>query len=335
MAIQPDGPDQFELARKRASAQNNAAVQGQQDALKRRFASLGSVNSGAAIKQNQMVAERGQENLAAVNQNIDAAQTAEFGRKAELQANRDFARSERLGSQDFMGSQAELGRKFSTSERLGSQAFAAGENATTRKIQQQQYDADMKFRKSVQESANSQFADQMDLANRQFAEDRATTQFNKDLAAKGQKKSFQDILSNPQHAASTILTGDMSPVTDLASGGKIICTEYCRQGWISEEILTGDLEFAAKHLTRETRANYLMWAQYVVPVMQRHPILLYLFWPITYNWVHYMAWKMGRYAHKPLFGPFVEWSATHVSNVLGKTIRKIKMHRRYHMHGGI
>ncbi len=245
MAALDEGPDQFEMARKKAAQQNTAAVQGQQDALKRRFAALGSINSGAAIKQSQMAAEAGEQNLASQNENINAAQRAENLRVKELQANRDFTRSERLGSQDFAGSQADLGRKFQTGERLGSQDFmgqqnklgrefttserlggqefagqqakqaqdfTAGQNDAQRALQSKQFDADLNFRNTVRSDQNSQFDQQMTMANRQFQEDQATTAFNKALADEEAHKKNGGILGS--------IFGDSLPSTGF--GGQAV-----------------------------------------------------------------------------------------------------------------
>lgn len=142
--------DQFDLARKRAEQQNSAQVQTQQDALKRRFAAAGALNSGAAIKTQEMVAEQGNQNLQQAHEGINAQQSAENQRQKEVVEGRDFARSERLGSQEFakgerIGSQefgagqAELQRKWSTGERLSSQDYQSAQADITRKMQESQF----------------------------------------------------------------------------------------------------------------------------------------------------------------------------------------------------
>ncbi len=130
--------DQFALARQRAQQGANESTQRQKDALQRRFASLGNLDSGVAMKMEQQAETESRRQLDDVNAGIDAAEQAESARKQEVKEGRDFSRSERLGSQEFasgerLGSQgfasgeALKGRQFSTAERLGSQGFAAGE----------------------------------------------------------------------------------------------------------------------------------------------------------------------------------------------------------------
>ncbi len=119
MAAAPGAPaptNQFDVARKRAQQQAAQAVQGQQEALQRKFASLGNLQSGAAIKQQQLAAEKGQEQLQGVNEGIDAAEMADQQRKQELAQQQQFAREERLGSQEFAGGQSALARALQESQ---------------------------------------------------------------------------------------------------------------------------------------------------------------------------------------------------------------------------
>jgi hypothetical protein len=138
---------QFDLARKRAAQQATAEQQQQDDALKRRFAAQGGLNSGAYVKQQSLQADQAMRRKADVMEGIDVAEANEAQRQREVQEGRDFARAERLGSQefargerlggqDFSAIQSDLQRKFQTGERLGAQDFAnlqriAGQEFTT------------------------------------------------------------------------------------------------------------------------------------------------------------------------------------------------------------
>lgn len=190
-----DLPDQYEVARKRASQQTNAAVQGQQDAMKRRFSANGAINSGAAIKQQQLAAEAGQQQLQQANEAIDSAQRADIMRQKEAQDARTFAREERLGSQEFgagqadlgrkfTGEQAHLGRQFQSSERQAGESFAGSQNAAQRALQQRMADQNDAFQNRVQSDAQWRFGIENNLANRQFAMDQDAQNFNKMIAEK-------------------------------------------------------------------------------------------------------------------------------------------------------
>jgi len=125
-AAQAQGPDEFELARRRAQQQVTAATQAKTDAIKRRMSAAGALNSGAAIKQEQIAHDEGQQQLQQATEQVDAAERAEFRRRREVQEGRDFARSEREASQQFASGESRLGREFT-----------AGESALGRRFQEQ------------------------------------------------------------------------------------------------------------------------------------------------------------------------------------------------------
>jgi hypothetical protein len=190
-----EGMEEFDVQRKRATQQNAAAVQGQKDALKRRFAALGNVNSGAAIKQENLAVDSGQRRLADTNEGIDAAQRAEIRRRVETDEGRKFQTSERIGGQDFVAGQADLGRKFQTGERIGSQDFARGERLSgqdfasneaqmARDAQAAQFKAAQDIQKKQMATAGAQFERQFGFSQDQFAHEKYIDEQNLKLANK-------------------------------------------------------------------------------------------------------------------------------------------------------
>lgn len=141
-------PNQFDVARKRAQQQSRGAIQGQQEALKRRFASMGASNSGAALKQEQLAAEKGQEQLAAQEEAIGAAEQQEASRKGEI-----------ADAQKFQSGEADKARLFAIGERQAGESFQSQQNKLT-----------LDFQKSVQEFAKSSFGQQFDLSLRELNE---------------------------------------------------------------------------------------------------------------------------------------------------------------------
>lgn len=223
-ALDQDTLNQFDAQRKRAAQENTAAVQTQKDALKRRFASMGALNSGAALKQDQLTEQQGQENLAKINEGIGAQQIAEGRRQKEIADTRDFSRSEReagqnfaalqaeaqrkfqtgerLGSQDFARLSADDQRRYMTSERLGSQDFARGERtagqqfARGERLGSQDFSADQA--RMARDLQSSQFGQQMDMARLNFDEEKrvndANIDFNNRMLA--QKDMIERLLGN-------------------------------------------------------------------------------------------------------------------------------------------
>ena len=126
--------DEFELARKRAERESKVRLQTRQDALQRRFASLGNLDSGIQLKQASLAEQEEGQALGDVREGINAAERQELRRRRELAEQRQFQTSERLGSQGFVSGESALGRRFATGERLGSQGFASGEAALGRRF---------------------------------------------------------------------------------------------------------------------------------------------------------------------------------------------------------
>lgn len=180
MAVQP-GMEQFELARQRAKRDVNASVQGQQDALKRKFAAMNAGNSGAAIKAGQMVAEKGLEAQNQAVEGINAQENAELARRGEVEAGREFQRAEREAGQGFMGQQAALGREFAKGEREAGQAYASGEAAAQRAFMTGERVAGQTFTaqqaKLARDLQSSQFNKQMSQAKKQFEKQFKEEQF--------------------------------------------------------------------------------------------------------------------------------------------------------------
>lgn len=154
---------QFDLARKRAEQRANSEQQQQDDALKRRFAAMGNLNSGAYVKQQSIQADEASKRKADVMEGIDVAESQEAQRQREVQEGRDFARSERLGSQDFSAGQAVLQRQFQTGERLGSQDFASGQSALQRQFQTSERLGSQTFASGEREASQNWQGGQNDL----------------------------------------------------------------------------------------------------------------------------------------------------------------------------
>lgn len=172
----------YDLQRRRASDEANAANQQQSDALARRFAAQGGLNSGAYIKQQQIASDSAQQNKQKALEAVDINELGARAQQEEAQKQRDFqsservasqgygtgerlgaqdfsgqqaaqqrayGTSERVGGQDFAGQQAALQRAYGTQERLGAQDFTGGQNAATRGEQRYATDSDITARRDI------------------------------------------------------------------------------------------------------------------------------------------------------------------------------------------
>ena len=168
---------QFDPMRRRLQQQETANLQGQRDVLQRRSAQLGGGPSGALVKQEQMASDASARRLVDANAAVNAQESATLNQAREAQAGRDFARSERLGSQKFASGESALQRKFLTGERLGTQKWQTGERigsqdfASSQAEQNRIYDA-------------SKFGQQMAFEGERFAHEKDVDAFNMDLATR-------------------------------------------------------------------------------------------------------------------------------------------------------
>ena len=225
MGLRIDQNARFERQKELAKQEQNAQKQVAQDAMARRFAAMGRQNSGAAIKNQQLVERDSNEALNKRLQGIQDTQDAETQRLQEIEDARKFATSEREAGQKFGAEQAELGRKFQTGERLGGQEFAAAQADIQRKYGTSEREAQQKFAYDRQEAAEdfqigqdrvqrawqqqyvlapqqAQFAQQFEMANRQFDLDKLVTEFNMGMskdALKDQNRSMWQKIWDPMN----------------------------------------------------------------------------------------------------------------------------------------
>jgi hypothetical protein len=217
MPMQTQAPlDEYELLRKRALQQANAQTQAQDDALKRRFAAMGQLNSGASIKQMQLNAQAGAERADQAQEGISIAEAQERQRRKEVTEGRDFASGEAQKQRDFTSAESKIGREWQTGERLSSQSFASQqaaeqrgwqtkENEINRKLQGDMFDRgqemqklladrDSDFREKAFDFEKGSKMDQMKLAWEQFYEEQRTTAFNKKIAEWEQQQAGRGII---------------------------------------------------------------------------------------------------------------------------------------------
>jgi hypothetical protein len=178
----PEGPTIYDIARQRAQAQSGAALQSQQDAMKRRFAAMGGINSGAALKANQLAAEESQRQLSNAQEGIAAQETAEERTIAQDVANKQFSRDERLSSQSFASRERAASQKFASKERLSQQEFTNFMATKDRNFQENQ--------KSIDRALSSkQWGQQFQQALDQFEYDKYVNTQNLGMAQDAANKT--------------------------------------------------------------------------------------------------------------------------------------------------
>lgn len=209
---------EFDFQRKKAEQQVTAQKQGQQDALKRRFAAMGNINSGAYLKANQMVDQNAGTQLNQANEGINAAQNSELRRRREVVQGQEFAAGEAEKGRSFVGDQSALQRAFQTQERLGSQDFSSGERKSSQDFSSGLMDKQQSFASAEAQKArdNAEFLRTIernqaaDQFNKQYELDKSTTEFNKAMAEAEASKKNGGLLGS--------VFGDIAPGADTPLG---------------------------------------------------------------------------------------------------------------------
>jgi hypothetical protein len=78
-------------------------------------------------------------------------------------------------------------------------------------------------------------------------------------------------------------------------GGKIICNELYRQGYLEERLWDADERYGAMMFKTRPKAiiGYQMWAKYVVRYMRNNPQNTKYLYKIIKPWTEYMGYEMG------------------------------------------
>lgn len=206
--------NQYDVARTKATENANATAQTQNDAIRRRFASLGNLNSGAAIKQQQIAADQSEKNKSDALSSINAAEATE-------NSGRDFQREQQKAQQDFQARESGLGRDFS-----------GGQSAMDRALQEKMQAAGFDFT-GKQGAMNRAF--QGDMASSAQSFEKGQRQIDRDQQAgiiaeqmKQQGSQFQKQFDADQGANYLQSILSASGVTDDALRNQLL--DYIQGG---------------------------------------------------------------------------------------------------------
>lgn len=94
------------------------------------------------------------------------------------------------------------------------------------------------------------------------------------------------------------------PSGNSYSGGKIICGELYRQGFLSEEVWEADQRFGRELFKTNPRISlgYVFWAREVVKYMKNNPNHTKYLYIICKPWTEHMAYKMGISSKRNIVG---------------------------------
>ena len=99
------------------------------------------------------------------------------------------------------------------------------------------------------------------------------------------------------------------------SGGKIICNELYKQGYLPEEIWDADERWGAKRFITDPKlvVGYQMWARKVVKFMRKNPQWTPVIYFLCKPWTEWMAYDIGILPKNNLRGQFTQWVGRYFS----------------------
>lgn len=224
----PAALPEYDKLRKQTEQRANQQAQQQTEALNRRLASTGNLNSGAAFKQEQNlqndVAQQREQAMGA----LDVQEAQELQRRNEVKETRDFAAQEAKLGRDFTAQEAAIGRKLQ-SDQFGQQMGQ----------QDKQFDFQRDYQTDVfkEQKAQNKFMNALALDEKKMNE--FMTKYNAALSmgtsgAQGAiKTAFEQLFPNDKFGVGNMrnLKIDYNDGANLASTFEIKPGAFGRKVW--------------------------------------------------------------------------------------------------------
>ena len=100
-------------------------------------------------------------------------------------------------------------------------------------------------------------------------------------------------------------------------GMSVICTHTASQGLLCPTIFSAD-EAYARTLPKEVMRGYHSWAIPVTKIMEKYPILMHLFLPITLAWANEAAFRHNGSGKSNLLGKLLFKFGVPICKFLGR-----------------
>lgn len=187
----------FDYLRKQREADINKQQQMSNESFERQAARQGMSGSGAMMKlRSQQEQEFGNQRGNAID-DVEGQRALALGEIEARDKAMAFQKEQAQLDRDFQGQQGQLGREHEMGMLQSNQAFQSSEAAAERGFNKDLFDQEMIFKNKTLKSQNSQFAQQMKLAFKQFALDKKVSNFNMDMATKQfNKKDMMEWFAN-------------------------------------------------------------------------------------------------------------------------------------------
>jgi hypothetical protein len=251
----------------------------------------------------------------AFNRALAEAEAKEEAKKKEITGNLPTVTLERLGGAEEQAQRAGLARELMAQQQaaqrqLAQQQARSGVRGGAAAAQQARFAQQMEAQRGQQEEAGflgrRQFNIQQQQRERfaQSAQELAQRQLMASL--RGQDKQLE--------AARELRAFQQNQ----NSGGKIICLELHRQGYLDTNTMKVDEAFGRMMQVNEmpVMIGYWIFAEPVVAVMQKSTLFTKLVWFFAKPWTEHMAFVMGERTKDNFFGRMT----MNVGRVLCKTL---------------
>ena len=226
--------------------------------------------------------------------------------------------TERLGTAEEQAQRSELARQLMTQQQaaqrqLASQQARAGVRGGAAAAQQSRLSKQLEAERSAQEEAGF-------LQRRQFNIQQAQREQFANLASELARRQIAAGLQGQQIASEAASKYGAAQLEASKQGGKIICAELGKQGYLDAATLEADADFGKMLFLAdpEVMIGYWRLATPIVNVMQKSKAFTFVVSLIAKPWAYHMAFLMGTKEKDNLIGKALMFVGKPLCRLIGK-----------------
>jgi len=230
------------------------------------------------------------------------------------------ATTERLGAPEEQAQRSILARQIMEQQQLAqrqlaSQQARAGLRGGAAAAQQARLAQQLEAQRAAQEQAAF-------LGQRQFNIEQAQKEQFANLAAELAQRQIQAGLRGQTLQAQAAREYGQRQVEAARSGGKVICAELGRQGYLDAATMEADADFGRLMYLTDPQVMHGYWrlALPVVGLMKRSKAVTVVVSWIAKPWARHMAYLMGTSQRNSLIGQLIHTVGKPVCRVFGKGV---------------
>lgn len=240
----------------------------------------------------------------------------------QLAANLPAVTLERLGSAEEQAQRSQLARQLMVQQQEAQRQLAqaqarAGLRGGGAAAQQARLAQQLEAQRGAQEEARF-------LQQRQFNIQQAQREQFANVASELARRNILASLRGAQMQSEAAKEFGRQQIAAAQQGGKIICTELHRQGYLSDETMDADQTFGKVLLITNPSIMIGYWklAAPIVFLMKKSTTITWLVSLIAKPWAKQMAYEVGVSAKGNLFGKFIMSVGIPLCRMIGKRALK-------------